>query len=145
MGNDHTQETTMDYETELAAIAREENELRRQENALRERRQAAQKAQIEALEAAAGDVKAGDLVVVKTTYGAAKEGTPYIVEERYRDNDHHYEVVRLDGSRGHIIIPLSCVVRVPAENAAALWKQIEDNRHELRKIVRLTLNMWVDV
>src|SRR5688572_23082162 len=122
------QENAMDYEAEIAAIEAEQEALNQKENALRERKQAAYNAQRAALEAAAGDVKAGDLVMVKEKYGSAQPETLYLVESVGMSEDrggNPYKTVTIHYMGGGTsVVDILNVVRVPADNAAALWKQI---------------------
>lgn len=136
----------MDYEAEIEQIEQEIKTVEAREKALRSQRHALYLKQREELEKEVGEINAGDIVVVKQTYGDAKDGMLMRVYSVHRSEDRggdNYTAVSLDFfTGGMVIIPITCVVRVPDEQAALLWKQALEAEQALTALVREKLDRY---
>lgn len=136
----------MSIEQELEALKEQEAALKTHREALMKKRFELLKKREAELIAAAGEVKQGDLVVIRADYGDARRNHLHLIEEVFTSQDrgdNDYPAVKIQYPGGGVsVCPLSNVVRVPNDSAAGLWLTIQDCQRELRKIVQETLHIY---
>lgn len=117
---------------QYAEIDAELEKLDEQRRSLMDRRREVVEEEWRILEAAAGDPQKGDLVIFPKKFGDAAQGDVALVTDRF---DRAYEAVSVKLSRGGMSVPLTAVMRVNHPDAAALWKEIDEKRDALTRII----------